>query len=832
VAIYFDGDAGANPSRIDYGDLLDFDDSVLTDWSCVVKLKLAEIITDNAGAFSPIIGKQGGVNGWELRGDPSGKTGPDRLSFRMKGAAGIVKVAESGELIDTAGWHTVIISSEQTGVIDQNMYLYLDDMDNAEDTATGAFCDDDGSLIIGNRTALLGIDAHLAHVAIYDKVLSPAERNALLTGDPQAVACANLIFLSSCERGVTTTACRNLVTGVAASSVQTLTMAAERPDDFWPFVVGLRKCSANGSNASQTFFVHSAGQGVTATIDIDTVNTFDSDSGSPLFTSTSGTLDSTTDFCWCPTFSSLALNTTYYYRVQLGGEIVQSPDRTFTTLPDGTAPNSVTFIAGSCTRFEDSGSPYARRDLATLVDALTESPDFWIHLGDVIYADNGFHGDSWINSYNSVRPHSRDFGEQFGFNDPFVAFHEQIPGFYLLDDHEQTQDTDAMWREAVRIGGNDIGQAPKYKWTKSGSGTDEYYCELAGGGDPGFAAKPTSCFIKTADTPYPEPATEAAMGSLAAGDWDWGNNDSLGYNTVYVRLPTGGPDPDDWNRNIFVSANVDSDGRSPEYDNSYDALANWLYLGNPTPVQGAPSTGDGLWYTFDIGPKVTFFALDTRTQRDADNPDELGNGSETPPLYSATGDAAKTLLGSTQETDLLNWIAANSDKLKIILSPSAMHQDSNNANDSWSQRFTDDRTALRTALLTANNLCILSGDQHYNTAAHLRETEGTDPGDNLWEFNAGSLDSNHLGKAGNMTGEFSGGSAIQASNGADGWGYMYMLCTVTYSGPTPSLVVKFMQSDGVLKYTSPTIAYTPPGAPDPHPLAHYRAMPRGMTVLT
>ena len=37
--------------------------------------------------------------------------------------------------------------------------------------------------------------------------------------------------------------------------------------------------------------------------------------------------------------------------------------------------------------------------------------------------------------------------------------------------------------------------------------------------------------------------TGGTIGSLAAGAWDWGDNDTLGFNTVYVRL-TDGVDPD------------------------------------------------------------------------------------------------------------------------------------------------------------------------------------------------------------------------------------------------------------------------------------------------
>lgn len=75
-----------------------------------------------------------------------------------------------------------------------------------------------------------------------------------------------------------------------------------------------------------------------------------------------------------------------------------------------------------------------------------------------------------------------------------------------------------------------------YRWIASGSGTNEYYLDLAGGGDPGIST-PGKIYINGAE------ATEGTVGSLTAGQWDYGDNDTLGYSTVYVRL-SGGGDPD------------------------------------------------------------------------------------------------------------------------------------------------------------------------------------------------------------------------------------------------------------------------------------------------
>lgn len=86
-----------------------------------------------------------------------------------------------------------------------------------------------------------------------------------------------------------------------------------------------------------------------------------------------------------------------------------------------------------------------------------------------------------------------------------------------------------------------------YKWTKSGSGTNEYYCEIAAGGDPSLT-EPDSLKLDGTE------ATNGTVGSLNASEWDWGDNDSLGYDTVYVRLADD-TDPDTWNNGYVTQYN-------------------------------------------------------------------------------------------------------------------------------------------------------------------------------------------------------------------------------------------------------------------------------------
>jgi hypothetical protein len=79
--------------------------------------------------------------------------------------------------------------------------------------------------------------------------------------------------------------------------------------------------------------------------------------------------------------------------------------------------------------------------------------------------------------------------------------------------------------------------SPLYSWTASGSGTNEYYLRTSANGNPGFVAQPDDVYINGSS------ATVGTPGSLAAGRWGYGDNDTLGYSTLYVRLSAGG-DPD------------------------------------------------------------------------------------------------------------------------------------------------------------------------------------------------------------------------------------------------------------------------------------------------
>lgn len=73
-----------------------------------------------------------------------------------------------------------------------------------------------------------------------------------------------------------------------------------------------------------------------------------------------------------------------------------------------------------------------------------------------------------------------------------------------------------------------------YQWTASGSGTNEFYCTLVGGGDPSIT-EPDRLWASL-------PRVRGTAGSLNDTEWDWTDNDSLGFSTIYFRY--FGVDPD------------------------------------------------------------------------------------------------------------------------------------------------------------------------------------------------------------------------------------------------------------------------------------------------
>ena len=73
-----------------------------------------------------------------------------------------------------------------------------------------------------------------------------------------------------------------------------------------------------------------------------------------------------------------------------------------------------------------------------------------------------------------------------------------------------------------------------YKWTASAT-SGEYYVELVGGGDPSLTEPSYLLFQDSI-------STNGTVGSLADHGWDYGDNDTLGYSTIYISDTSGDPD--------------------------------------------------------------------------------------------------------------------------------------------------------------------------------------------------------------------------------------------------------------------------------------------------
>jgi hypothetical protein len=90
--------------------------------------------------------------------------------------------------------------------------------------------------------------------------------------------------------------------------------------------------------------------------------------------------------------------------------------------------------------------------------------------------------------------------------------------------------------DTINIYGSvDVTDGGTYKWTAGGGGTNEYYVELLGGGDPSLTEPKILWMDGTR-------LTVGTVDSLADHEWDWGDSDALGYSTIYIRDDTGDPD--------------------------------------------------------------------------------------------------------------------------------------------------------------------------------------------------------------------------------------------------------------------------------------------------
>jgi hypothetical protein len=79
------------------------------------------------------------------------------------------------------------------------------------------------------------------------------------------------------------------------------------------------------------------------------------------------------------------------------------------------------------------------------------------------------------------------------------------------------------------IGDTDFVHLSTFKWFESSNGFDEWYCALPDGTNPTIT-EPEYFYEQSLLL------TAGIVGSLNRGQWSFADNDSLGFNTIYVRL--------------------------------------------------------------------------------------------------------------------------------------------------------------------------------------------------------------------------------------------------------------------------------------------------------
>lgn len=153
------------------------------------------------------------------------------------------------------------------------------------------------------------------------------------------------------------------------------------------------------------------------------------------------------------TLTSLKPGTQYYYRcymrdTETGARISDHVSGRFRTA-DNTA-KTLSFCWSGDTAGQGYGIDPAHDGMKTYQTMLQYRPDFFVHCGDQIYADNPIlselkasDGSVWQNRHADYVDHvaqtTQDFRNRFYYNyfdTHFATFHRHIASYYLWDDHE------------------------------------------------------------------------------------------------------------------------------------------------------------------------------------------------------------------------------------------------------------------------------------------------------------------------------------------------------------------------------------------------------------
>jgi hypothetical protein len=128
-------------------------------------------------------------------------------------------------------------------------------------------------------------------------------------------------------------------------------------------------------------------------------------------------------------------------------------------------------------------------------------------------------------------------------------------------------------------------ESENYKWTESVAKAGEFYVEDVTGGDPGLTEPPSLMKDDVA-------LIAGTVGSLASGEWDWGDNDTLGYSTVYYK-PSSGINPTDDTPVILTWDGVSYGGTESKHSMRSTQLVDCLInMRDTDPAWPSPWVGD------------------------------------------------------------------------------------------------------------------------------------------------------------------------------------------------------------------------------------------------
>ena len=207
-----------------------------------------------------------------------------------------------------------------------------------------------------------------------------------------------------------------------------------------------------------------------------------------------------------------------------------------------------------------------------------------------------------------------------------------------------------------------LGSNSQYEWIESGSGTDEFYLQLVGGGQPFQLPTRTISNEPLEVSRDGVSLSQGTLGLLSESEWAWGNNDTLGFDTVYLRS-SGGIDPDEL-LYAQVAAVACDDPRTYEAYGTIGFPVNpwrepqWLWPPNTNaaPVASSVTITEAAWTPADITTKGWFDASDATTITETANavsqwddkspelePVLMANGAEQPLINQHTINSLQTI---------------------------------------------------------------------------------------------------------------------------------------------------------------------------------------------